>query len=227
MADQDPAHDPAHDAAQDPARDESAPVARSGGRRTFGPVVLAGLAGGTLAAVGGSRPWAEAADGGGAAAAARAMAGYGVADTGEMPAATALALVVLACWGVVLVTRRRVRRAVAVLGAVAAVALVVAVVLGWSSTVDDVREAYAAGTDPDVSRTAWAWASGVGALVALAAGVVAVRLVPTWPEMGSRYDAPTGGTAGGAAAASRTPTPEDASNIDLWKAMDEGHDPTA
>ena len=38
-------------------------------------------------------------------------------DAGEMPLAAALGLVVLACWGVVLVTRGRVRRAVAVLGA--------------------------------------------------------------------------------------------------------------
>ena len=44
--------------------------------------------------------------------------------------------------------------------------------------------------------------------------------MPRWPEMGTRYDAP----------AARTPTAvdaaDDASNRDLWKAIDEGHDPT-
>ncbi|MDN4163152.1 Trp biosynthesis-associated membrane protein [Nocardioides abyssi] len=190
-------------------------------RRTFGPLVLAGLAGATLAAVGGSRPWAEAAAGSGGEA---AFLGYAAGDTGEMPAATAVALVVLACWGVLLVTRRRVRRAVAVLGAVAALGLVAAVVVGWSSTVDDVRAAYdATGSTPEVGRTAWLWASALGSLVTLVASVAAVRLVPGWPEMGSRYDAP----AGGPAAAPEAVAPEDATNIDLWKAMDEGRDPTA
>lgn len=194
-------------------------------RRTFGPVVLGGLAGATLAAVGGSRAWAEAEAGGGVAA---SVAGYAAGDIGEMPAATALALVVLACWGVVLVTRRRVRRAVALLGAVAAVGLVVAVVVGWSSTVDDVRAAYAAADPaPEVSRTAWSWATALGSLVTLAASVAAVRFVPGWPEMGSRYDAPAGGSADGSADAPGPVAPEDATNIDLWKAMDEGRDPTA
>lgn len=191
------------------------------GRRTFGPVVLVGLAGGTLAAVGGSRPWAEVAGGSDQAG---AVLGYSLGDTGEMPAATAAALVVLACWGVVLVTRRRVRRAVAVLGAVAAVGLAAAVVVGWSSTVDDLRDAYtAASSTAEVGRTGWFWASAVGALLTLVASVLAVRLVPQWPEMGSRYDAPTGGT--GADPVARPV--EEATNIDLWKAMDEGHDPTA
>ncbi|MCR6031999.1 hypothetical protein GGQ22_11130 [Nocardioides sp. zg-579] len=189
-------------------------------RKTFGPVVLAGLAGGTLAAVGGSRPWAEAGSDGGAAA----LAGYAVSDAGEMPAATAAALVVLACWGVVLVTRRRVRRAVALLGAVAALGLVVAVVAGWSSTVEDVQAVYAgSGVEPDITRTAWYAASALGAVLTLVASVLAVRLAPAWPEMGSRYDAP----AGGPAAPAKAVAPEDASNIELWKAMDEGHDPTA
>ncbi|MDN4173069.1 Trp biosynthesis-associated membrane protein [Nocardioides sp. SOB77] len=200
---------------------EHAPAApAAGGRRTFGPVVLLGLAGGTLAAVGGSRPWAEAGDDGGAAA----LAGYALSDAGEMPAATAAALVVLACWGVVLVTRRRVRRGVAVLGAVAAVGLVAAVVVGWSATVDDVRALYDdTGTVPDIGRTAWFWASALGSVATLVASVLAVRLVPTWPEMGTRYDAP----AGAAGAPAATVPPEDATNIDLWKAMDEGRDPTA
>lgn len=191
-------------------------MAERGARRSFGPVVLLGLAGGTLAAVGGTRPWASADSTGEAGA----VVGYTLTDAGEMPVATAVALVVLACWGVVLVTRGAVRRVVAVVGAVAALGVAAAVVVGWSSTADDLRAAYAAASAPaDVGHTGWFWASALGAALALLAGVLAVRLVPQWPEMGSRYDAPA------AQAASRAP--EETTNLDLWKAMDEGRDPTA
>jgi hypothetical protein len=52
--------------------------------------------------------------------------------------------------------------------------------------------------------------------------LAAVRLVPTWPEMGRRYDAP----ADTAPAPSEQPA-EEQENLELWKAMDEGRDPTA
>ena len=45
--------------------------------------------------------------------------------------------------------------------------------------------------------------------------------MPGWPEMGRRYDAPADATAERAA-----PLPEEQENLDLWKAMDEGRDPT-
>ncbi|WP_435741509.1 Trp biosynthesis-associated membrane protein [Nocardioides sp. SYSU DS0663] len=188
---------------------------QSRGRRAFGPVVLAGLAGGTLAAVGGTRPWAVAQGGDHAVAAS-----YALTDAGEMPSATAAALVVLACWGVVLVSRGRVRRAVAVLGAVAAAGVVAAVVIGWSTTAEAVRGSdLALAGAAGVGHTGWFWASAAGAVLALVAGVSAVLLVPQWPEMGSRYDGP---------AAGRAPVePGEASNLELWRAMDDGHDPTA
>jgi hypothetical protein len=45
--------------------------------------------------------------------------------------------------------------------------------------------------------------------------------------MGSRYDAPAG-REGGRTTEDDAPTPpEETSNLDLWKALDEGHDPTA
>lgn len=186
-------------------------------RRTFGPVVLLGLAGGTLAAVGGTKAWVTAE---GAPGDVGALVGYSLLDSGEMPAATAVALVILSCWGVVLVTRGRVRRSVTVLGAVAAIGLAAAVCVGWSSTAGDLREAYAAaGVEARVTHTGWFWASATGAVVTLVAGVLAVRWVPQWPEMGNRYDAPSTPAA--------AVTAEGAGNLELWKAMDEGHDPTA
>jgi hypothetical protein len=45
-------------------------------------------------------------------------------------------------------------------------------------------------------------------------------MVPAWPEMGSRYDAP-------GAAEQETAPPEERSSLDLWRSLDEGQDPTA
>ena len=69
------------------------------------------------------------------------------------------------------------------------------------------------------SVTGWYWIALVAALVALVPAVLAVGLTPTWPEMGRRYDAPVGQAAGTAEQPERE-------NLDLWKAMDEGRDPT-
>lgn len=185
------------------------------GRSSFGPVALLGLAGAALAAVAGSKPWASLDEG-------QSVASMAGGDVGEMPAAGALALVVLASWGVVLVTRGVVRRGVAVLGALAAAGTLVAVVVGWSRTVDAVRDdvTLLEGT-PEVGHTAWWFAALVGAVLALVASALAVRLTPAWPEMGRRYDAP-----GTTPTAAPGVAPEDQSSLDLWKSLDEGHDPT-
>ena len=187
-------------------------------RRTFGPVVLLGLATGILAAVASSRPWVVDAAGGNH----RTDPLGTVADAGEMPLAAALSLVVLACWGVLLVTRRTVRLVVAVLALLAAVGLAVTVVVGWLTLPDVVAEAITVQAISDdtiaVESTGWLWAAAAGALGSVVTTFLAVRWVRRWPEMGSRYDAP--GTSGES-------DPEDASSLDLWKAMDEGRDPTA
>ena len=191
---------------------------RRPGRRSFGPVVLLGLASATLLAVAGNRTWAAARSG-----SARDLSSLALSvDAGKMPASTALALVVLASWGVVLVTRGRVRRMVAVLGVLASLGAFASVVVGWSSVVDALRSDLASvGVfGVDVGHTGWFWVAGVAALLSLVASTLAVQLVPGWPEMGSRYDAP--GTAAPA------PThPGEQSSLDLWRAMDEGRDPTA
>jgi uncharacterized membrane protein (TIGR02234 family) len=186
-------------------------------RRTFGPVAGAGVVSAGLAAVAGHQSWAS----------GSASGGFGelsaTVEAGRVPAANALALVVLACWGVLLVIRGRFRRVVAVLAVLAALGLVVVFVVGFGSAPDQVRDAYdqLGVPDPDVSRTAWYWVAGVASLLTLLTTLAAVRLVPGWPEMGRRYDAP--------AAEPEVPAtpPEDQENLDLWKAMDEGRDPTA
>lgn len=192
-------------------------------RRTFGPVALLGLAAGALGAVAASNPWVVDGDAG---ATGDPVPGIAVADpvaaAGEMPLALALSLVVLATWGVILVTRGRLRRLVAALGLLAAVGLVTTVVVGFltlGDRVDDAIIARGAGSDVLSTESAWLWAAAVAALASLAATALAVAWSPAWPEMGRRYDAPgTGPT--------EVP-PDQRSNLDLWKSMDEGRDPTA
>jgi uncharacterized membrane protein (TIGR02234 family) len=188
-------------------------------RRTFGPVVVLGLAGAGLAALAGHQPWAHGTAPGGLGELTAAQ------EAGRVPAATALALVVLACWGVLLVTRGAVRRVVAVLALLASVGLVAAVVVGFGSAPDAVRDAYQdlGVADPDVSRSGWFWAAALGSVLSVVATILAVRLAPAWPEMGRRYDAP----AGQVPEAPPAQAPEEQENLDLWKAMDEGRDPTA
>jgi hypothetical protein len=191
----------------------------TGPRRTFAPVVLLGLAAGGAAALAGSRAWAtfdQRPDGSAGTDAYTSSLGVSLSRLPEAPLVTALALVVLACWGVLLVTRRRFRRAVAVLGLVASLGTLAAALVAFVTVPGDLRESFSAlGVPVDVGRPVWPYLGVVAALVSVGATAAAVRLVPGWPEMGSRYDAP--GSA---------PPPRDETSLDLWRAMDDGRDPT-
>lgn len=144
----------------------------------------------------------------------------GAMTAATLPLAQSLALVTLACWGVVLVSRGIVRRLVAGLGLVAALGTVASVLFGRSSVPEALSEQLVVmGNQSSVHLTAWFWLALAGATVSVAATAFAFGSVPTWPEMGRRYDAP--------GATQQTPTdPSDATNTDLWRAMDEGRDPT-
>lgn len=196
-------------------------------RRTFGPVVLLGLASAGLAAVAGTKAWVTGQSGSVDTSAGSAMTSALSLDVvGQSPLAGALALAVLACWGVLLVTRGRVRRAVAVLALVGAVGLLVVTVAEHSNLPGKLTDALLAvsGTGTvSTSFTPWYAAAVVAAVLSIVTGLAAVRLTPYWPEMGTRYDAPTGG--GGPTASDPADAPTE--NIDIWKALDEGRDPTA
>ncbi len=201
-------------------------------RKTFGPVVLLGLGSAALAAVAGSKPMAEV-DGvwlDDRNLRAMVEAQFERAGGDELPLAGALALVLLATWGVLLVTRGRVRRAVAVVALASAAGVVAATLLGYSGLVDSMRDELAPlvgdrsqMNEIPIDHTAWFWTLLVAGLLGVLASAAAVRWAPEWPEMGTRYDAPTAG--GGSA----TPVgePQEQTNLDLWKSLDEGHDPTA
>ena len=208
-----------------------------GGRGTFGPVVLGGLASSGLVAISANQPWWTSEASGGAGDATAAL--LPTTDlTPQVPLTLALSLVSLAAWGVVLVTRGRVRRVVAGLALLGAAGSLVASVVGAVQVPDRLRAAAVAGSSVEVSVQAWypvALVAGVLAVLAAAAGV---RRAPAWPEMGRRYDAPGAAGAGGASAVSGRPAggpgrgpderpDEEPDNLGLWKAIDEGGDPTA
>lgn len=190
-------------------------------RKTFGPVVLIGLAAAGLVAAAGVKPWVSAEG----STSTSNLTYVGVVSISEaeteMPLAGALALVLLAAWGVLLVTRGVVRRAIAVLGALAAGGLVVCVVVGFTTLPDQVKDAFEEGGvgRPDTGFTGWFWAAAIGAGLSVLATLAAVRYVGGWPEMGTRYDAP------GTGEPVQTPL-EEQSNLEMWKSLDEGHDPT-
>jgi hypothetical protein len=188
-------------------------------RRTFGPVVLLGLASAGLAALAGSRAWADfeilddSAAGEGAYSSTISIS---LNALPEAPLVAALAFVVLALWGVLLVTRGRVRRGVAVLAVLASAGMLVAAVVAFVTTLGSLRDTFAELQVPvEVQRTVWPWVGVAASLVSVVAAVLAWRLVPSWPEMGSRYDAP-----------GSTPPPREETSLDLWRALDHGRDPT-
>jgi hypothetical protein len=165
-------------------------------KRTFWPVVLVGVVGSGLAAYAGSKDWIS----GGRAAVATTVSDL------SSPGTTSLALVALAAWGVVLVTRGWVRRGVAVLGGIAALGPVPGL---WGSAHHLVT------TYAGSNATAWPWVAAVGLVLAASAAVLAVMWAPAWPEMGRKYDAPQ------APAGLDTDDP-----AGLWRQLSEGRDPT-
>jgi MFS family permease len=178
-------------------------------RRTFGPVVLLGLASAGLAAAAGNQTLASAAGQSDDLSAA-------MVSSAQLPLALALALAVLAGWGVLLVLRGRVRRVVAGLVLLGSVGTLVTVIVGHWSVVDALRAELPDGPDQSVSFSGWYWIALVASVVASAAALIAVRDVARWPEMGSKYDAP------GTRPVHEAPeTP-----LEIWKAIDEGRDPT-
>jgi uncharacterized membrane protein (TIGR02234 family) len=184
-------------------------------RRSFGPTVLVGLVAGVLAAVAAGRGWAGATGTGGGVKVSASVTG-----STSAPLAVALALVALAAWGVVLVLRGRVRRWVAVLGVLASAGVLVTVLTSAGrARADAVSAVVAKGATDDASSAslgAWFVVCAVAAAVTLAAFAVAVVAAPGWPAMGSRFDAPASSQGAGTASTEQ----------DMWRALDDGHDPT-
>jgi uncharacterized membrane protein (TIGR02234 family) len=189
-------------------------------RRLYAPVVLATLAVGGLAFFAAGRTWAEAE----VKAEGLAAAKVSVSGSDAQPLVSALALVVVTAALAVLAAGPRLRRVVGGLTMLVAIGGAVAIPFTGGGRLADAvtkaAEASPAYTAPaslhSVSHHPWDLVTVAAFAIAFVLGAVTLRLGPVWPTMSTRYDAP-----------SRRPVTGELSDTDLWKAMDDGHDPTA
>lgn len=193
-----------------------APGRAARSRTSFAAVVLAGLAGAALTAVAGQKVWWEADKRPGE------LVARAVDLRADAPLAGALGLVILAGWGVVLVTRTTGRRIAFGLIAVANLGTLAVVALAPRQLPDQIADQLGVASAPSSGPTGWLIAAGVGAAVGLAVVVVGWRQLADWPSLSSRYDRPTGEAAAVVAA-----DPASADQLTLWRALDAGIDPTA
>lgn len=196
---------------------QRAATERNRARRGFVPVGLGGLAVAALAALAANKPLADtvgpAADDAPGDLGSQVGSGVSGELSAELPLAGALALVAVAAWAVLLVLRGGARRALALV--VALCSLLAALVL---VTHLDPGSSAEVAFDHSEGYTAWYWVAIACTVLTAIGGVLAFLWAPAWPEMGSRYDAP------GAQQRAATVDPDDQRSV--WKALDEGHDPT-
>jgi uncharacterized membrane protein (TIGR02234 family) len=194
--------------------------------------LLGGLAAGGLALLGASQPWARVE----IAVAGVPRSTIETAGTSAVPWVGALALVILAGALAIIPTGGVLRRIVGVVVLLAALAAAIGTLTAGSAIDDalaeDVAESPASGGVDDAAvvaaadRPAWRWLCLGGSLMGVAAGALVASQGQRWPTMGSRYDAPSGRSSG-QPSGRPTASTDDQDDADLWKAMDEGRDPTA
>lgn len=194
----------------------------TGRAREYALVVAVGAAAAGLALFAVGRLWVE------TSVVTEGMPRQSVAVSGTDAAAwlRAVALVGLAGVAALLVTGGRGRQVVGALVAGTGTTLVVGAGLAAPELLDrlvEVAAATAAGADPDAVGAAaeradgsgWRWVTvGAGAVLALVGFTAAVR-GPGWPGLSGRYTRQR---------SDPEPTPTGAE--DLWRALDEGRDPS-
>lgn len=187
-------------------------------RRLYAPTVLGLLAAGGLAFLAVSRQWVS------ATVASDGLPSDTIEVSGSqaLPLVGALALVVVTAALAVLATSGRIRRGVGVITVLAAAGALWVVVTGGDSVdrafADAVEQspAFTGGDVPDSSRSVlWPVVAAVALTVAAALGALTVAVGHRWSAMSRRYEPP-------AAGAPSLPKTE----ADIWKALDEGRDPT-
>lgn len=186
-------------------------------RRLYPIAVLGTLTGSGLAFAALSRPWAT------VELAAPGMPSRPEEFTGTQlaPAATALAMVCAAGALAYLATSGAPRRLLALVVGIVAALGVVLVARGLGRIDASVRRMAAdtASPSPAVETSAW-WpvVAALGFGLVLVLGSIAVRQSARWPALGRRFDRPP------RRAPPRTVATDDPA--DVWRALDEGRDPT-
>jgi uncharacterized membrane protein (TIGR02234 family) len=194
---------------------------RLASRTGYALTVVIGLAASGLSAVAVARPWAK-------ATATATVSGLppieASVDGGDVaPVAAALAVVCLAGFGAVIATRGWVRRGIGIV-IVGCAAVVVVGAVAPGSTTSLLEHALSArgwtGGGYDRGVTAWRLVAGLSAAVAMAGGVVVAWLGAEWATMATRYDSPA------EAKSARDADDGRLSDAAMWRALDDGGDPT-
>jgi uncharacterized membrane protein (TIGR02234 family) len=191
-------------------------------RRLYGPIVLGLLAAGAMALFAVTRAWATA-----------TVRTPGVpidevqaSGADAAPVLVALAIVVIAAALAVVASggwfRQLVGLTIATVAAWAAVRALSVDIAGAPmarALLDSPANLGATRVVPDVSS--WPVVAGIAFAIAAALGLLVIAFGRQWPRMGSRYDRPS-------AAASMAPSGSspDLDDADVWRALDDGHDPT-
>lgn len=180
---------------------------------SFPAVVALGLATAAIGLVAAGRPWAT------ARAAAPGPREVSVSGTDLAPLMLPLALVALACWGAFLVLRTPGRRGVSLLGVLASASAAVAAVAGAGGAGPDAAALLSDPAAAVTSVSAWPWAGAVALAGCGAAFVLGGLRCAAWPQMSRRYDRTESAPERRDGDARRP--------VDLWRALDDGQDPTA
>jgi len=192
--------------------------------RPLAAALLMGALGSALVLVAAGKPWTH-------GTAAFAGSGVPVHATGSQTTALpgALALVGLAALVAIFAVRRIGRWVVSALLTLSGLGAA-ATVLARRGDHGAINSAAASATGltrstaGQVTTTSWSLVAVAGALLLLAAGLLALRYGSRWPAMSGRYDRADGKRP----APVRAPAPIDPDRAeDLWKALDRGEDPTA
>lgn len=210
-------------------------------RRALAIAIVGGLAAGGLALLGVSQTWAQVE----IAVAGVPSSTIEVSGTSAVPWVGALTLVILAGALAIVPTGGWLRRVVGVIVGLAAAGAVIGTLTAGPAIDDALTEKLAqspasggvndAAVVAAADHPAWRWLSLVGSTAGLAVGLFVASRGQSWPTMGSRYDAPASRRedAGGPEPdqpdqpADAAESDQPAENADLWRAMDEGRDPTA
>lgn len=188
-------------------------------RRLYAPSVLGTLLTGGLAFLAASRTWAAAT----IQAKGLPPAPLKVSGADAVPLVPALALVIVAAALAILAASVRVRRVVGILVIVVAIIAIITILrasgaidTAVASAVHDSPAFIGSNAPQNVSHGVWRWIALLGFAGAAIIGAIIARFGADWPTMGRKYEAPTAHTA----------VTEDESEADIWKALDEGRDPT-
>ena len=188
-------------------------------RRLYAPVVLATLAAGGLGFFAAGRTWA-----------AFTVTTEGlpsdkveVTGTDALPLVSALAIVIVTSALAIFASGRRTRRVVGIFTVVVALTGLWLLVGGGDTLDKALSDAVKAspaytGDTPSGSaeRTIWQVVTGVAFVLSALLGAMTTRFGPSWATMGSRYER----------ADAHSKPVEPTTDSEMWKALDEGRDPT-